>query len=161
MAQLDLAVRAGERQRAGDGSPVVVLLHQPVRVFFGSANPVMKATRAVPPGGRRTNWRSATIGSRTGPVVFDSGPSVASAIGSLYRPAATDETRAIGLELRRRADASTAAEQVKEVGPRAARARTARADQRVMLRDADVSMNKFENAGCARSASGGASTTSA
>ena len=38
-----------------------------------SAKPVVNARRAVPPGGRRIDWRRLTIGSSTAPVVFESG----------------------------------------------------------------------------------------
>ena len=98
-----------------------------------SAKPVMNASRAVPPGGSRTNWRSDTIGSSTGPVVFDSGSSVASASGLAERAAAADEARAVGLVLRRRADPPASAQHVQQVGAVAADARTPRADQRVAL----------------------------
>ena len=119
--QLDLAVRAGERQRPGDRAPVVVLLHQAVGVFFGlrKAGDESDAGRAAGRQPHELTQRDDRIEHRTGRVRERVRGGQRDRI--LERAAAPDEARAIRLELRRRADAPAAAEQVEEVGPGAAR----------------------------------------
>ena len=93
-----LCVLASASARAT--APAVVVLLDSARAGFAlSANPVVNARRAVPPGGRRTDWRRLTIGSSTGPVVFVSGAVPAQRRGRCQRAAAADEARPIGLVL--------------------------------------------------------------
>ena len=131
--QLDLAVRAGERQRPGDGAPVVVLLHEAVGLFFGlgKAGDEGDAGRAAGRQPHELTQRDDRVEHRAGRVRQRVGGRQRDRIPE--RAAAPDEARAVGLELRRRADAPAAAEQVEEIGPGAARARPARADQRITL----------------------------
>ena len=61
-----------------------------------SANAVVNDSRAVPPGGRRIDWRRLTIGSSTAPVVFDSGPPPPSAAGlASVRPRPMNRARSV------------------------------------------------------------------
>ena len=133
MPQLDLAVRAGQRDGAGDGAAVVILLDQRCASSSVSAYPVVNVSRAVAPGASRIAWRRLTIGSSTGPVVFDSGVPGSRASGrSSVPPRPMNRARSVS-NCVAGAAAAAAAEHVDEVLPIVARARTPHGDQRVAL----------------------------
>ena len=162
VAELDLAVRAGERHGAGDGAAVVIFLREPTRLVLAlgiggaerdargrtrrKANGMSQADDRIEHGADRIRQRSPRR-HRDRPV---------------ERAAAAEEPGPVGFELRRCATGSAAAEHVHQVAAVVARARTPDGDQCVPFNDPfRVSMNRLLNAGCARSASAGASTTSA
>ena len=96
VAQLDLAVGAGQRQRPRDRAAVVILLGQPMRLRLGVGEAGHEGEPRGAAGRQPQELAQATIGSSTGPVVFDSGSSVASATGlASVRPRPTKRARSV------------------------------------------------------------------
>ena len=127
------------------------------------ATSVQNATRAVAPGGIRTRRRRLKIGSSTVPTVLESGrPSITEIGVRMPRPRPRKRARSVSnctvadaSRLRRRRGApprprGSPGERRRRVARRAPTSATN-----------SVCTNSLEKAGCAASAAGGASTTSA
>ncbi len=133
VAHLDLRVGAGQRDRARDRAAVVILLDSWRAAPSVSANAVVKASRAVPPGaGGRLAQADDRIEHRAGGVRQPCAALQRRGVGD--RSAAPDEARAVGFVLGRGADLAASAEHVHEIHAIAARARPAGAHQRVRFR---------------------------
>ena len=127
------------------------------------ATTVQNAMRAVLPGGTRTRRRRRRRDRAPCRRCSESGRPSITAIGVADVAAAAEEPRPVGLDLRRRPPPRP--RRRRDAPPRS-RARRASARRRV-ARSAptparySVCTNSLENAGCAASAAGGASTSSA
>ncbi len=99
MTQLDLSVRACQRQRPRDRPAVVILFDNPHRAGLGVG--IAGGEREAARASRRQANRllRLTIGSSTGPVVFDSRSDTNSASGRASVPPRPMNRRAIGLVL--------------------------------------------------------------
>ena len=129
MPQLDLAVGARQRQRAGDGAAVVILRDQPVRVLFGLGVPGRECNPAG--GARRETHRVAKADDRIEdrPGRIRERRAGIEGERAVERAPAADEAGAVGFPLRRGPAAAAATEDVDEELPVAARPRTPHRDQ--------------------------------
>ena len=136
MPQLDLAVRAGQRERARDRAAIVVLLDQVQRRFLALG---VRGREREP----RRRARRETHGLAETDDRIEDRSCRARELGGgrerarpLQRAATADEPCAIGFVLRGDAHAAASAEHVHQVQSLTSRAWAAHADQRIPLRHA-------------------------
>ena len=160
----DLRLRPRERRRALEDRRIAVLVGQVEHRLARRRDQRRERQRArCAPAARRTRRRRLKIGSSTAPAVFESGrPSITDIGVRTPRPRPRKRARSVsycapldGLALDdddvRRPDRRVVA----------ARAAGASRAARSTSGTNSVCTNRFEKAGCAASAAGGASTTSA
>ena len=148
-------LRLGEREGEGaGGDAVVVELLRAIALppASSAATPVVKETRAKPPGARRSRVRRLRIGSSTAPVVPDSGAPV-HRLRIVGAAPAAEEAHPVGLPLDLRLRRSMDGEDVEADHRRVVRGERGRrrASSAVFSAIHSVSTKSLPNAGLATS----------
>ena len=122
---------------------------------------VQKSIRAVAPGAIRTRRRRANIGSSTAPVVPESGrPPITAPGARMLPPRPRNRARSVSNSRLPDASPSTTARCAAQTSGSVGARRRLVASMAPRPARCSVSMNSFENAGCATSAAWDARTSS-